>query len=149
MSRVIVHMEVDAAPEDVWKVVSDPRNLPKWDRHVTKVEGVPEDGLRVGTVYNTEITFWGVRANVKAEVVEIEAPKMSRVKLSGLLDAVVTTRIVPLQGGSRSRLVHEVEYGFRGGPIGAIAAQALQLSGGPRHVVRRGIAGQKRQIESA
>ena len=149
MSRVTVEMEIDAPPEEVWKVVSNPNNLPTWDRHVTRVDGVPDEGLSVGTKYTTEIAFVGVRARVASEVLELDPPYSSKVKLTGLLDAVVTTRITPLDDGKRSHLEHDVEYRFRGGTLGRIAAQALRLSGGPRHVLRRGVLGQKLQIEGA
>jgi uncharacterized protein YndB with AHSA1/START domain len=33
---------IDAAPEDVWRVVSDPYALPRWWPRVTRVEGASE-----------------------------------------------------------------------------------------------------------
>ncbi len=46
MTVVQTAVEVEAPPEKVWEVVSDPRNLPRWDNRITSVEGVPKDGLR-------------------------------------------------------------------------------------------------------
>ena len=146
-SEVHTSVEVDATPEEVWEVVADPRNLPKWDRHITKIVGVPPAGLEVGTEDDTRMTFWNVSAHVEAEVLELDPPKRSVIRLSGpLIKATVTTTITP-NGQDRTRLEHHVEYQFRGGPLGHIAARALRASGGPGYALRRGTLAQKQQIE--
>ncbi len=40
-ARASKHLEV--APDDVWRVVSDPHHLPRWWPKVERVEGVSED----------------------------------------------------------------------------------------------------------
>ena len=147
MSRVTASVEIDAPQKVAWDVVSDPRNLPMWDRHITKVVGVPSTGLDVGVEYTTRLTFWGASAHVDAEVLEMKPPEVSKIRLSGpLIQATVTTRVTSL-GEDRCRLEHEVEYRFRGGPLGMMAARALGASGGPGYVLRRGTVAQKHQIE--
>ena len=37
MSTVEFSVEVDAPPERVWEVVSNPANIPHWERHVVSV----------------------------------------------------------------------------------------------------------------
>jgi uncharacterized protein YndB with AHSA1/START domain len=147
MGHVSIDMEIEATPEEVWSVVSDPRNLPRWDRHILSVRGVPDDGLTEGARYTTELKMLGVRGTVEAEVLEIEPPKSSRIRLRGILDATVKTVISPLAGGRRSLLEHDVEYHFRGGGLAAFATQGLGMTGGPTVVLRRGALAQKRQIE--
>jgi len=147
MSHVEVTVEVNASQEEVWAVVSDPRNLPRWDRHVTKVVGVPPGGLDAGTEYTTRLTFWGISAHVEAEVLEFKPPERSRIRLTGpLIEAMVTTEVVGIDE-NRSSIEHDIEYRFRGGPLGHIAARALEASGGPAYVLRRGALAQKRQVE--
>jgi uncharacterized protein YndB with AHSA1/START domain len=141
-----ITMDVDAPPETTWAVISDPRNLPRWDRHITGVEGVPDQGLDVGVRYATELRFMGVAGVVDAQVLEWDPPRSSRIRLRGFIEAVVHTRVEPLPHG-RSRIVHEVRYGFRGGPVGTLAAHALRVTGGPQLVLRRGTLAQKRQVE--
>ena len=142
-----IAVELDAPPEKVWEVISDPRNLPRWDRHITGVEGVPEDGLRTGLRYSTELRFMGVAGIIDAEVLDWDPPRSSRIRLRGFIEATVFTRVEPLPRG-RSRIVHEVRYGFRGGPVGSLASRALRVTGGPQLVLRRGTLAQKRQIEA-
>jgi uncharacterized membrane protein len=146
MSVVRQWTVVDATPEEVWEVVADPRNLPRWSRYVRSVDGVPEDGLRTGSTYWTDIGAMGVDVRVKADVEEIDPPRFARVRLSGPVDAVVRTWIRPV-GTRRSRLEHEVDYRLRGGPFGAAIARVLKAFGAPT-LVRRGLRAQKRQVEA-
>lgn len=127
--------------------MSNPRNLPHWDRHIISVRGVPDDGLAEGDHYTTELKMLGVRGSVEAEVLEMDPPKRSRIRLRGLLDATVNTSVSPLAGGERTLLEHDVEYHFRGGGLAAFATQGLELTGGPTVMLRRGVMAQKRQIE--
>jgi uncharacterized protein YndB with AHSA1/START domain len=146
MTRTRVEVEVEAPPEEVWKVVADPRNLPRWDRRIARVTGVPANGLKKGSRYTTEVRFMGIRAPVDAEVLEIDPPREALVRLSGIIDATIHTVVTPQDGG-RSRLEHEVDYRFKGGALGAMAAQALRLTGGPALALRRGTNAQKEQVE--
>lgn len=147
MTVVAFAVEVDAPPERVWRVVSDPRNLPHWDRHIVQVTGVPESGLAEGVRYITVMRFMALRSKVRAEVLEWDPPRRSSIRLSGLLGATVTTTVEPL-GDDRSRLEHVVEYRFRGGPFGGLAAASLRAVGGAQFALRRGALAQKREIES-
>ena len=146
MTVVSFSIDVDAPPERVWAAVSDPRSLPSWDRHIVEVEGVPERGLHEGARYTTTLRLMAVRAKVVAHVITWEPPHRAVVRLSGLIDAVVTTIVEPLDG-EHSRLRHEVDYRIRGGPLGDVAARSLSLLGGARFLLRRGTLAQKRDVE--
>lgn len=146
VSVVEVLAEIEASPDRVWDVVSDPRKLSHWDRHVESVEGVPATGLARGVRYTTVMRFMAVRGHVAAEVLEFEPPHRAVIMLTGLLDAIVTTTVEPLPEG-RSLLKHVVDYHFRGGAIGAFAARSLRLLGGAQLALRHGTLAQKREIE--
>jgi uncharacterized protein YndB with AHSA1/START domain len=146
MTVVKAAVEVRASPERVWGVVSDPRNLTHWDRRIESVEAVPADGLSEGATYVTVMRFVAVRGRVRAEVLEWDPPHRSRVRLSGLLDATVTTTVTGLDDGL-SRLEHEVDYHFRGGSLGELAARSLRVLGGAQLALRHGTLAQVRQIE--
>jgi carbon monoxide dehydrogenase subunit G len=140
-------VEIDAPPERVWEIASDPRQLPRWERHILTVENLPTEGLHKGATYTVVMRFLAVRAKVHADVLEWSPPGYACVRLSGLLDATVRTTISPI-GDSRSRLEHDVEYSFRGGVLGDLAARSLQLIGGAQLALRLGTLAQKREIES-
>jgi uncharacterized protein YndB with AHSA1/START domain len=144
---VTASVEVEATPEEVWSYVADPRNLPRWSHFVSKVEGLPKEGLAVGARYEVVMKLTAVRARIAAHVREWEPPNRSVVELVGLLDARVTTTVSPLPA-DRSRLEHVVEYRFRGGHLGDLAARSLRLFGGAQFALRHGALAQKRQVES-
>ena len=68
MTTVEFDVVVDAPPEAVWEVISDPRRLPHWDRHIVRVEGVPAGGLRDRVRYTTEMRFFAFRTMIDGEV---------------------------------------------------------------------------------
>jgi hypothetical protein len=137
-------VEVDAPPEVVWEVASDPRNLPHWDRHIVRVD-LPEGGLDAGVAYGVTMGFMGIHASVACRVLEWEPPWHAAFHLGGLLDATVATSIASLPF-ERSVLRHEVEYIFRG-PLGRFAAASVNAVGGAEFALRRGTLAQRSQIE--
>jgi uncharacterized protein YndB with AHSA1/START domain len=137
---------VEASPETVWEIISDPRNLPRWNQHIKKVTGVPEDGLEPGSRYTTSLRIVGVPFDVHAQVLEIDPPMYAEIRLTGPLDAVVRTWVRPA-GKRRSRLEHEVTYRVkRIGPAGRVIEQGLRVMGAGT-LLRRGTRAQKRQVE--
>jgi uncharacterized protein YndB with AHSA1/START domain len=146
VTRAEFDLVIEAPPESVWEVISDPRNLPHWDHHIVRVDGVPADGLRERMRYTTEMRFFAFHTTVAGEVLEWDPPRGSKIRLSGLLNATVTSTIEPLAGG-RSLLEHVVDYRFRGGPLGELAARSLARVGGAHLALRRGTLAQKREIE--
>ena len=145
MPVVTADVEIEASPEEVWKVVSDPTNLPLWDRHVVAVTGVPDTGIRKGTQYTTEVRFVGVRASLGARVEDLQRPHYARIRLNGILEGTVETWLEPQNQGV-TRLRHRVDYRFKGGPLGSFAAQTIRMLGAPA-LLRRGTLAQKRQVE--
>ena len=144
-TKVEESIVIDAPPMEVWRVIADPRNLPRWNPHIASVHGVPEDGLKPGTRYTTEMRFVGAHATVHAEVLELEPPRYSEIHLTGPVDATVRTHLRPV-GSHQTRVDHEVEYRFKGGPLGGMVAKAVRILGAPT-ILRRGLRAQKVQVE--
>lgn len=146
MTTVEFDVVVDAPPQAVWEVISDPRRLPHWDKHIVRVDGVPAGGLREGMRYWTRMRFMLFHSTIDGEVLEWDPPHLAKIRLTGLLDATVTSTVEPLSGG-RSLLEHAIDYRFRGGPLGEIAARSLARVGGAHLALRHGTLAQKREIE--
>jgi ligand-binding SRPBCC domain-containing protein len=144
VTTVEFSVEIDAPPERVWTVTSNPRNLPHWDKHIESVE-VPEGGLGLGVRYHVLMRFMALRTTVDAEVLEWEPPWRASIRLSGLLEATVMTTIASLPF-ERSMLRHEVMYRFRG-VFGGIGARSIQAVGGTQLALKHGVLAQKREIE--
>jgi carbon monoxide dehydrogenase subunit G len=145
VTTVEVSVEVEAPPERVWAIVSDPKNLAHWDRHIVSVR-LPPDGFAPGVGYEVTMGFMGVRSVVKVEILEWEPPWRSRLRLEGLLEATVTTSVASMPF-DRSVLRQQVDYRFRG-PLGRFGAASLNAVGGAQLGLRRGVLAQKRQIEA-
>jgi carbon monoxide dehydrogenase subunit G len=145
-SVVQVTVDVVATPEQVWKVVADPRNLQRWDRHISLVDGRRGE-LRQGDEYTAELRFMGARARADMAVLELDPNRYSKVRMSGIVDGTVETWVEPVDG-DRTRLRHRVEYTFRGGPLGEVAARAVRMMGGSA-ILHRGVQAQKRQVEES
>jgi uncharacterized membrane protein len=144
MSTAEFSVEIDASPERVWEIVSDPANIPHWERHVESVQ-LPDEGLEKDSTYTVVMSFMGVRVRVRGEILRWEPPSHATVRLRGPLDATIETSIARLPR-DRSLLRHEVRYRFRG-PLGRIVAAGLNAVGGAQLGIRVGTLGQKRQIE--
>jgi carbon monoxide dehydrogenase subunit G len=144
MTTVQFSIEVDAPPQDVWEVASDPANLPQWDRHIIRVR-LPDGGVTPGVHYEVDMGFMAIQTTVRIEVEEWEPPWRSIIKMEGLVEARITTSIAKLPY-ERSMLRHEVDYRFRG-PLGRFGAASLNALGGAQMALRHGVLAQKRQIE--
>jgi uncharacterized protein YndB with AHSA1/START domain len=144
MSTVEVSVEVDAPPERVWAVVSDPANIPHWERHVVSVR-VPDADLGEGSTYTVVMAFMGVKVRVRGQILRWEPPSHARIRLRGPLDATIDTTVAALPR-DRSVLRHEVTYTFRG-PLGGVVAAGLTAVGGAQLGIRHGTIAQKRQVE--
>ena len=144
MTTVEFSVEVEAPPDMVWQIASDPRNLPQCDKHIVRVD-LPQGGMRPGATYEVVMGMMGVQTTVHATVLEWEPPWRSSLKLGGLLEATVTTSVGSLPF-DRSMLRHEVMFRFRG-PFGRFGAAGLNAMGGAQYALRRGVMAQKREIE--
>jgi len=87
-----------------------------------------------------------VKAHSTSRVQELRPPEYSKVDLEGLVEGTVETWLEPLDGGSRTRLRHRVDYRFIGGPLGRLAAGAVRRLGAAG-VLENGVREQKRQAE--
>ena len=147
MTTVEFSVEVDAPPERVWEVASDPGNLPQWDRHIVRVR-VPDGGLAKGVHYEVDMGFMAVQTTVRADRPRVGAAlALARSACEGLLEADVITSIASLPY-DRCVLRHEVDYRFKG-PLGEFGATSLNMLGGAHLALRHGVLAQKRQIEAA
>jgi hypothetical protein len=87
----------------------------------------------------------GVTAHIHATVLDLVPERSAKIRLSGLIEAVVETTLSPLSA-DRTTLAQRVDYRFVGGPLGVLAAGALRNFGAVS-VLHRGVVEQKLQAE--
>jgi carbon monoxide dehydrogenase subunit G len=127
---------VEAPPDAVWRVVSDPRHLPRWWPKVARVEGVDGDAF-------TKVLRTSAGRPVRADfrIVAVEPPRTRRwVQLvegspfERFLAAAEEAASVEPDGDGRARVTLEVRQRLRG----------VSRLGGP--LVRRAT---RRQLDEA
>ena len=102
---------IPAAPEEVWRVVSDPWHLPRWWPRTERVEGVSERGWT--SVLATPRGGRGVRADYSVEAAEAPRRFRWRQELEGtpferiFTDWAAEATLEPAGDGTRVRLTVE------------------------------------------
>jgi hypothetical protein len=103
VKQVQASVEIAAAPEQVWRILTDFDSFPSWNPFMTRVEGRPEVGAKPAVTIQPpggrEMTF-------KPKVLEVEENRrlrwVGRWLMPGLFDGEHTLQIEPTgDGGSR------------------------------------------------
>ena len=118
MAPMVASVEIAREPEDVFAYITDPSNLPEWQKSVVRVktdDSAPTGGSRV--VMTRRI---GPREmDMTAEIIDLDPRKSWRVRgVDGPVRANVNGTIEPLDDGTRSRVT--LELNFEGHGIGKL-----------------------------
>jgi hypothetical protein len=111
MVRSISHtIEIDAAPETVWRELADTRSYPDWNPFIRRLDGELREGARL----EVEITPPDGRAmTFKPKVLAAEPGRelrwLGHLLVRGLFDGEHRFEIEPLEGG-RSRLTQSERF---------------------------------------
>jgi hypothetical protein len=108
-------LEVDATPEQVWKVLADREAYPEWNPFIISSTGELKAGTTITNVLrDTE----GKETTFTPELLAVEPNKelrwIGRIAFGGIFDGEHAFRLEELPGG-RTRLIHEET--FRGAAI--------------------------------
>lgn len=91
---------VNAAPETVWALVSDPRNAPRFNRMVQEVTDVREQQGGVGTTWRAVAQMAG-RMEIANEITEWEPPRRLAIKMDGPASGTLSFTLTPQgEGGT-------------------------------------------------
>jgi uncharacterized protein YndB with AHSA1/START domain len=103
---------LDAPPDAVFDVISDPRRRLEWQSSLRSVNVRSEGPPRVGYAWD-EQTAGGVRFEL--EITELERPKRWAERGTGrFADARLDVRFEPVSGGACTTVVVEVTVDFKG-----------------------------------
>jgi uncharacterized protein YndB with AHSA1/START domain len=110
MPPIVISIDIDRSPADVYAYATDPARFPEWQPDVrsARVDGSP---LVVGTKFTTTRRFAGAEQTLVQEVAEVEQPKRWAARaVSGPVRPFGTLTFEPLDGGTRTRVVFEISY---------------------------------------
>jgi len=104
MARNRVH--IDASPEEVFSVLSDPYCYPKWVVGAAGVRDHDEDFPAVGSRFHHKVGTWPLNLKDHTEVVEVEPPKRLALnaKARPLGTAVIELDLQASAGGTELRM---------------------------------------------
>jgi carbon monoxide dehydrogenase subunit G len=125
-------IEIDASPEAVYDVLTDPNCLGEWVTIQEELVEAPDPPLEKGDCVVQRMKVVGKRFEVSWDVEVAERPKKVRWSGKGPMGSVArATYELESNGNGGTRFSYTNEYDVPGGPIGKVAGRALvQASGG-------------------
>lgn len=99
-------IDIDAAPEVVWRVLTDTASYPEWNSFIVEWTGEPARGARQNVLLQPAP---GTTQRFRPTIVTLDEGRelvwLGRLGIPGLLDGHHRFAVEPLAGG-RSRLIH-------------------------------------------
>ncbi len=132
MAKLERTIEIDAPPEEVYDVLTDPKCLGEWVTIQEELVSAPDPPLEVGDCVVQRMRVVGRSFEVSWDVEVADRPSKVRWSGSGPMGSVAraTYELSP-NGDGGTRFSYTNQYDLPGGPIGKIAGRALmQASGG-------------------
>lgn len=102
-------VEINASPDEVWKVLTDFSGYPEWHPHITRIEGTPAVGQRLdfdNTSGGSAMTF---TPKVLTAEPGVELRWLGHVAFPGLLDGEHSFILVEGAGGT-TRLIQSESF---------------------------------------
>ena len=124
MSVVTTQIDIDAPPEEVWALVTDPQRTAEWVTIHRALKSHSDGEPRVGYEMKQTLCLRGAKFDVNWEVAEVDAPRHLKWEGRGPARSHASTeyRLTPHNGGHALRLPQRVQG----------AARAARRDGEPR-----------------
>lgn len=140
--RIEASIFVNAAPQLVWDLATDPARSREWNPNIVEVREVGDAPVHVGSTWIQVVRILGKATNMRAEVLECDPPHLGVVRFHGPGNPQVATTISPEGTGSRLSQVMNL------GEAPGFGALAVRLAGPTIHrELNEALARQKRAAE--
>jgi uncharacterized protein YndB with AHSA1/START domain len=152
MTRIEDHIEIDAAPANVFRFCHNPDHRADWDERVTRVEVLTPEPVRRGTLIRVDAARSGKFVfSWDAEYSEFQFPSSSKVKVldaapSSSFGSGTETWEFSSMGGGGTRFTLVWEYKPRG--FIARIMDVLGRRAATRRAIRRSLANLKDLVEA-
>ena len=115
MAAMVMSVDIDRAPEEVFAYVDDLSRHHEWQEDLIGSRVLTEGPTRVGTKVVDSRKLGGSVREVEYEIIERDPPRRSAFRgTSGPIRPVGTVTFEPLDGGSRTRLTMTFDLEGRG-----------------------------------
>jgi uncharacterized membrane protein len=124
MAVISDHVDIDAAPCDVWAVLSDVRDLPNYSASTIAVEDAPDRLDAQGQTFVQVVKILGRRWRSTWTVLEYDAGKL--LSTEGTVGPGVRLGLsqrLEERGPDQTRLRLEIRYQVPGGALGQLVAK--------------------------
>ena len=146
MSVVTTQIHIDAPPEEVWALVTDPARTEDWVTIHRAMKSHSDGEPRVGYEMKQTLCLRGAKFDVKWTAAQVEAPHHMRWEGRGPARSKATTEYRLTPNGDGTRFDYRNEFKAPLGPLGAVASRAL-VGGVPEKEANASLERLKRLLE--
>jgi len=122
MGHISRTIHIEATPEQVFDLITNPERLREWQVPASEVKDITGTPGTVGMGWTTASTFAGRKMEGHMSVTGVERPRSFEAKGSGSMAATLRGRFEPAAGGTDVTLENEYEM-----PLGFIGDAANKL----------------------
>jgi len=146
VSVVSTQIDIDAPPEEVWALVTDPSRTEDWVTIHRAMKSHSDGKPRVGYEMKQTLCLRGAKFDVSWTAAEVDAPRHLKWEGRGPARSHASTeyRLTPYNGGTRFDYRNEFKAPL--GPLGAMASRAL-VGGVPEKEANASLARLKKLLE--
>ena len=131
MAKLERTIEIDASPEVVYDVLTDPNCLGEWVTIQEKLVEAPDPPLEPGDCVVQQMKVVGKKFNVSWDVKVADRPKKVSWSGKGPMGSVAhATYELESNGNGGTRFSYTNEYDMPGGPVGKMAGKAMTSASG-------------------
>jgi hypothetical protein len=148
MAGIVVSIDIDATPAQVWTVVEPVERHVDWMHDAVAIRFTGEQTRDVGTEFLCDTKVGPLRLVDRMEITEWVPGEVMGVRHTGLVTGSGRFTLAPIDLGRRTRFTWAEELVFpwwMGGPVGAFVGGKIVL----RAIWRRNLRGLRHQVEQA
>ena len=143
VTRIEDSVYIEAPPESVWHVTTDPRLSPQWNANIVAIRDVSGVPVETGSSWVQVVRILGKSTDMRAVVTECHPPNGGTVQFSGPGEPLVTSKIEAEGSGSRLTQIMEITIpGGLGGMAMRIAIPTIERE------LRHALESQKKAVEA-
>ena len=148
MAGIVVSIDIDATPAQVWQVVEPVERHIDWMHDAVAIRFTGEQTRGVGTEYLCDTKVGPLKLVDRMEITEWVPGEVMGVRHTGLVTGSGRFSLTPIDLGRRTRFTWAEQLVFHwwmGGPVGAFVGGKVVL----RAIWRRNLRGLRRQVEQS
>jgi carbon monoxide dehydrogenase subunit G len=123
MPCISTSIDIDAPPEEVWRVLMDPRRLGDWVTIQCDIQDLPEGHLGDGDTFRQTLALAGKKFDVRWTVCSQDEPRFAEWRAQGPRGSGARVRYELEPNGDATRFRYRNEFELPGGGVGRLAGK--------------------------